>query len=29
VILHSSDAGRSLYESMGFQATNEMRILLT
>src|ERR1700733_2871051 len=28
VILHSSDDGRRLYESMGFQATNEMRILL-
>jgi GNAT superfamily N-acetyltransferase len=28
VILHSSDDGRRLYESMGFQATNEMRIIL-
>jgi len=28
VILHASPAGRSLYESMGFQATNEMRIRL-
>ncbi len=28
VILHSSDDGRRLYESMGFRATNEMRILL-
>jgi ribosomal protein S18 acetylase RimI-like enzyme len=28
VILHSSDDGRHLYESMGFKATNEMRILL-
>ena len=26
VILHASPAGRSLYESMGFQATNEMRL---
>jgi len=26
VILHASPAGRSLYESMGFEATNEMRI---
>jgi len=25
VILHASPAGRSLYESMGFAATNEMR----
>lgn len=28
VILHASPAGRSLYESMGFQATNEMRLSL-
>jgi GNAT superfamily N-acetyltransferase len=28
VILHSSDDGRRLYESMGFQPTNEMRIML-
>ncbi len=28
VILHSSDDGRRLYESMGFQPTNEMRIIL-
>ena len=28
VILHSSADGRRLYESMGFQSTNEMRILL-
>jgi ribosomal protein S18 acetylase RimI-like enzyme len=28
VILHASDAGRALYESMGFRATNEMRRLL-
>jgi ribosomal protein S18 acetylase RimI-like enzyme len=28
VILHSSDDGRRLYESMGFTPTNEMRILL-
>jgi GNAT superfamily N-acetyltransferase len=27
-ILHSSDEGRALYESMGFQPTNEMRIVL-
>ena len=26
VILHASPAGRNLYESMGFQATNEMRL---
>jgi GNAT superfamily N-acetyltransferase len=25
VTLHASDAGRPLYESMGFEATNEMR----
>jgi GNAT superfamily N-acetyltransferase len=28
VILHASPEGRPIYESMGFQATNEMRILL-
>ncbi len=28
VILHSSEEGRPLYESMGFKPTNEMRILL-
>jgi len=28
VILHASPLGRALYESMGFKATNEMRILL-
>ena len=27
-ILHSSADGRQLYQSMGFQSTNEMRILL-
>jgi GNAT superfamily N-acetyltransferase len=26
VILHSSDDGRRLYESMGFESTNEMRL---
>jgi GNAT superfamily N-acetyltransferase len=26
VILHASDAGRTLYESLGFTATNEMRL---
>ena len=25
VVLHASDAGRALYTSLGFQATNEMR----
>jgi GNAT superfamily N-acetyltransferase len=25
VVLHASDEGRSLYESLGFEATNEMR----
>lgn len=28
VILHASKEGRQLYESLGFQATNEMRIVL-
>jgi GNAT superfamily N-acetyltransferase len=28
VTLHASDYGRSLYESLGFQATNEMRLQL-
>src|SRR5262249_29974036 len=28
VILHASAEGRALYESLGFQATNEMRIVL-
>jgi len=28
VILHSSDDGRRLYESMGFKPTNEMRMVL-
>jgi GNAT superfamily N-acetyltransferase len=28
VILHASDAGRPLYQSMGFQPTSEMRMLL-
>ena len=27
VILHSSDDGRGLYESLGFEATNEMRLI--
>jgi len=27
VILHSSDEGRPLYESLGFEATNEMRLI--
>jgi len=26
VVLHASDAGRPLYESLGFQPTNEMRL---
>jgi hypothetical protein len=26
VVLHASDEGRPLYESMGFQTTNEMRL---
>jgi GNAT superfamily N-acetyltransferase len=28
VILHASADGRALYQSLGFQATNEMRLLL-
>lgn len=28
VILHASDEGRTLYESLGFKATNEMRIMV-
>jgi len=28
VILHASSAGRPIYESMGFQPTNEMRLHL-
>ncbi len=28
MVLHASDAGRPLYEAMGFNPTNEMRILL-
>ena len=28
VILHASAEGRSLYESLGFQPTNEMRLML-
>jgi GNAT superfamily N-acetyltransferase len=27
VILHSSDEGRALYESLGFEPTNEMRLI--
>ncbi len=29
VMLHASDAGRPLYESLGFRQTNEMRLVLT
>jgi GNAT superfamily N-acetyltransferase len=29
VILHASDAGRPLYTALGFQPTNEMRLLLS
>jgi predicted GNAT family acetyltransferase len=28
VSLHASDYGRALYESLGFRATNEMRLQL-
>ena len=28
VVLHASKEGRPLYESMGFEATNEMRLML-
>jgi len=28
VILHASDAGKPLYRSMGFEPTNEMRLIL-
>jgi hypothetical protein len=28
VVLHASPEGRGLYESMGFQGTNEMRMKL-
>ena len=28
IILHASDEGRALYESLGFKATNEMRMQL-
>jgi GNAT superfamily N-acetyltransferase len=28
IILHASDEGRALYESLGFKPTNEMRIEL-
>ena len=28
VILHASNDGRALYESLGFQPTNEMRLML-
>ncbi len=27
VILHASDDGRALYEQLGFEATNEMRLM--
>jgi hypothetical protein len=29
VILHSSAAGRPLYDSVGFKSTNEMRLEIT
>ncbi len=29
VTLHASDAGRPLYESLGFEMTNEMRLVVT
>ncbi len=28
VILHASDAGRPLYQDMGFEASTEMRMIL-
>jgi GNAT superfamily N-acetyltransferase len=28
VLLHASDAGRPLYQELGFQPTNEMRLML-
>lgn len=28
VLLHASDEGRPLYESLGFTPTNEMRLML-
>jgi len=28
VSLHASEYGRSLYEQLGFRATNEMKLLL-
>jgi GNAT superfamily N-acetyltransferase len=28
ILLHASDEGRPLYESMGFKTTNEMRLML-
>jgi hypothetical protein len=28
VVLHASDEGRPLYESLGFRPTNEMRLKL-
>ena len=28
VLLHASDAGRAVYESLGFQTSNEMRLFL-
>ncbi|HXR26724.1 MAG TPA: GNAT family N-acetyltransferase, partial [Candidatus Baltobacteraceae bacterium] len=29
VVLHASDAGRHLYETLGFEPTNEMRLRLS
>ncbi len=28
IILHASEAGRPLYEALGFEPTNEMRLLI-
>jgi GNAT superfamily N-acetyltransferase len=28
ILLHASDEGRALYESLGFKPTNEMRLML-